>query len=334
VYMLLDGMLGSKVAVKTLRTMLKQPYREWFLTELVSEVGVGVGPLMKALKEFVARGVAQERIVGKQHFYKPNLENQVTRSLFDLFTMERTLEIPTKLRTALQEFVAKLRTESKEDLLSVVLFGSAATGRATPESDLDLLLIFSASPKDDKKIRMQLDSVSGFYDTLLQEHIMTKNEFLEMYGYGDDLVANALANGIVFYDTGFLAPLLSKPLPIPSTRVATQNLEEARRKIEDAKRNYRAGSLDTTIELLGLAASFAARAYLILKGELPGSRHDLVSQMRKYSAQFAALLDNVTKARTRAAHAKTSIGKEAVWNMLTDCERFVREGYEESGSGS
>jgi predicted nucleotidyltransferase/uncharacterized protein (UPF0332 family) len=332
--MLLDAILGSKVTVKTLRTMLKQPYREWFLTELVREVGVGVGPLMKASKELVARGVVQERIVGKQHFYKPNLENQVTRSLFELFAMERILDIPIKLRTALQELVAKLRAESKENLLSVVLFGSAATGRATPQSDLDLLLIFSDSPKDHKEIRMQLDSVSGFYDTLAQEHIMNKNEFLEMYGYGDDLVANALANGIVLYDADFLVPLLSKPLPKPSARVAMQNLGEARRKIEDAKRNYRAESMDTTIELLGLAVSFAARAYLILKGELPGSRHELVSQMRKYSAELATLVDNVTKARNRAAHAKTSIGREAVWNMLKDCERFVRQGYEESRSGS
>jgi len=244
--------------------------------------------------------------------------------------MERALEIPVKLRTALEEFVAKLKTESKGNLLSVVLFGSVATGRATPESDLDLLLIFNDSPKDAKEIRTQLDSVSGFYDTLAQEHIMTRNEFLEMYGYGDDLVANALAEGIVLYDTGFLVPLLSKPLPLPSSRVAMQNLEEARRKIEDAKRNYRAGSLDTTIELLRIATLFAARGYLILKGELPGSRHNLVSQMRKYSTEFAALLDNVTKARNRAAYAETSIGKEPVWSMLKNCERFVRQSYEES----
>jgi predicted nucleotidyltransferase/HEPN domain-containing protein len=328
--MFLDAVLGSKVAVKTLRTMLTQPYRERFLTELVREAGVGVGPLMKVLKELVAQGVVQERIVGKQHFYKPNLENHVARSLFDLFTMERTLEIPTRLRTALVEFVAKLRTESKENLLSVVLFGSVAKGRAKPESDLDLLLIFNDTPKDDKEIRAQLDSVSEFYDTLAQEHIVTRNEFLEMYGYGDDLVANALADGIVLYDTGFLVPLLSKPLPLPSSRIAMQNLEEARRKIEDAKRNYRGGSLDTTIELLGLATSFAARAYLILKGELPGSRHDLVPQMQKYSAESAALLDNVTKARNRTAHAKTSIGNETVWTMLKDCERFVKQSYEES----
>jgi hypothetical protein len=52
--------------------------------------------------------------------------------------------------------------------------------------------------------------------------------------------------------------------------------------------------------------------------------------MRKYSIEFAALLDDVTKARNRATHAKISIGKEPVWRMLKDCERYVRQGYEES----
>jgi hypothetical protein len=52
--------------------------------------------------------------------------------------------------------------------------------------------------------------------------------------------------------------------------------------------------------------------------------------MRKYSAESAALLDNVTKARNRTAHGKTSIGKERVWSMLKDCERFVKQSYEES----
>jgi predicted nucleotidyltransferase/HEPN domain-containing protein len=328
--MILDAVLGSKVTVKALRAMLRQPYKEWFFKELVRDLGVGVGPLRKALKEIVARGVAEERIVGKQHFYKPDLESRLTRSLFDLFTIERTLEIPVKLRTALEEVVARLKAESKDNLLSVLVFGSVATGRPKPESDLDLLLIFNHRPKDAKEIRAQLDSVSGFYDTLAQEHIMARNEFLDMYGHGDDLVANALAEGIVLYDTGFLVPLLSKPLPVPSSRVAIRNLEEARRKIEDAKRNYRAGSLDTTIELLRLASSFAARGYLILKGELPGSRHNLVSQMRKYSAEFAALLDNVTKTAQRTARAETSVDKERVWSMLRECERFVRQSLEES----
>jgi len=330
--MLLDGVLGSKVTTKTLRSLLTQPFRERFFRELVKETGTGIGPLAKSLKELAKLDIIQERVAGKQHFYRANFDNPVTRMLFDLFSLERRLEIPADLRVALEEFVNKLRVESEENLLSVVLFGSVATGKAKPESDLDLLLIFSDRTRQDKEIREQLDSVSRFYETLAQEHIMTRDQFTEMYSLGDDLVVNALREGIVLYDSDFLIPLLSKPLPTPSPKIAMRNLEEARRKIEDAKRNYRAGSLDTALELIGLALSQASRGYLILKGELPGSRHELASQLRKYSPANATLLEKITKIRDRVTHSWEPMDKEDTWQMLKDCEEFVRKSYEESGA--
>jgi HEPN domain-containing protein len=151
-----------------------------------------------------------------------------------------------------------------------------------------------------------------------------------MYSLGDDLIVNALAEGLVLHDTGFLIPLLSKPLPFPSSAVAVRHLEEARQKVEDAKRNFRAGSLDTTLELVGLAMSLACRGFIILKGELPGSRHNLASQMRKYSQTTAALLEDVSRARKKAAHAEAFADKESIWKMLRQCEDFVRRGLEES----
>jgi predicted nucleotidyltransferase len=328
--MLLDTILGSKVAIKALRCLLRRPYREWFFKELVKDLGVGVGSLGRTLKELIARGVVQERTIGRQHFYKANLENSLARSLFDLFTAERRLEIPANLRTALEEMIGRLTSDSMDSLRSAILFGSAAVGTAGPESDLDLLLVFDESPRQIKELRTQLDSVSKFYGVLAQEHVLTKNEFLGMYSLGDDLIINALAEGVVLHDTGFLIPLLSKPLPSPSSAVAMRDLEEARSKIEDAKRNFRAGSLDTTLELVGLAMSLASRGYIILKGGLPGSRHNLASQMREYSPAIATLLNDVSRARNKAAHAKSSVGREGIWRMLRQCEDFVRRGFEES----
>jgi predicted nucleotidyltransferase/HEPN domain-containing protein len=329
--MMLERALGSKVAIKTLRALLRQPYRERFFRELVKEAGVGVGPLNDVLKGLVAEGVVKERVVGKQHFYKVDLESPLAERLFEIFVLERKAAIPANLRTALDEMVGKLRAQSGENLLSALLFGSVATNKAKPESDLDLLLVFENSPKQMGEIRSQLDSVSKFHRVLVQEHLFAKSEFLEAYALGDDLVVNALADGLVLYDDRFLTPFLSQPLPKPSSAVATQNLEGARRKIEDARRNYREGSLDTAIMLLGLAMSMAARGYLILKGETPASRHDLVFQLRKYSHASARLLENLSRARETAAHASTTLRKEAVWSMLKGCEEFVRQALEESG---
>ena len=177
--MLLDVVLGSKVTVKTMRCLFREPYRERFFKELLKEAGVGAGPLSGSLRGLVDQGIIGERVIGRQHFYKANLENPLARSLFDLFTTERKLEVPANLRIALEEFVSKLTAGSRENLLSVVLFGSVAAGKATPESDLDVLLIFGERPKQIEEVHGQLDSVSRFYGTLVQEHILTKNEFLE-----------------------------------------------------------------------------------------------------------------------------------------------------------
>jgi len=322
--------LGSKVAIRTLRSLLRKPYQERFFKELVKEVGVGVGPLSSTLRALVAHGLVEEKMIGKRHFYKANLQDSLGRSLYDLFSIERKLDIPGNLRAALDEFVSKLRNQSEEKLLSAVVFGSVATGRAKAGSDLDLLLVFDRAATRSGEVRSQIDSLSKFYQIIVQEHSFSRNEFLEAYRLGDDLVINALADGLVLYDDGFVIPLLSKPLPRPSASVAKQDLEEARKKVEDAKRNYRDASMDTAIMLLQLAMSFAVRAYLITKGETPGSRHNLAVQMRKYSPANAKLLENLTRARNEVVHGRISFEKDAVWKMLRECEDFVRHTFEDS----
>jgi predicted nucleotidyltransferase/uncharacterized protein (UPF0332 family)/DNA-binding HxlR family transcriptional regulator len=322
--------LGSKVTIRTLRNLLRRPYQERFFKELVKEVGVGVGPLSSTLRALVVQGVVEEATIGKQHFYKANLQNSLTKALYDLFSVERKLDIPSNLRAALDEFVSKLRSQSKENLLSVILFGSVATGTAKAGSDLDLLTVFNNIAAMPEGMHSQTELLNKFYRVTVQEHSFGRNDFLEAYQQGDDIIVNALAEGLVLYDNGFIMPLLSKPLPRPSASVAQQDLEEARKKIEDAKRNYRNESLDTTIMLLALAMSFGVRAYLIAKGEIPGSRHNLAMQMRKHSSANAKLLENLTAARNAAAHGIVHFDKDTVWKMLRECEDFVRQAFEET----
>jgi hypothetical protein len=76
--------------------------------------------------------------------------------------------------------------------------------------------------------------------------------------------------------------------------------------------------------------SFGVRAYLIVKGEIPGSRHNLAMQMRKYDRTNAKLLEDLTTARNAAAHGMVHFDKDRVWRMLRDCEDFVRQAFEEA----
>lgn len=49
--------------------------------------------------------------------------------------------IPDKTRRAINEFCELLRREQGENLLGIRLFGSVARGTATPESDIDILVL-------------------------------------------------------------------------------------------------------------------------------------------------------------------------------------------------
>ena len=58
--------------------------------------------------------------------------------------------IPDKMSRAIKEFYELLRGELGENLLEMRLFGSVARGTATPESDIDILVLVQ---KEDRATR-------------------------------------------------------------------------------------------------------------------------------------------------------------------------------------
>ena len=55
--------------------------------------------------------------------------------------MERTIHLKPKDAEALREFTRRVREALGEKVLAMSLFGSKATGRDTPESDIDVLVV-------------------------------------------------------------------------------------------------------------------------------------------------------------------------------------------------
>jgi predicted nucleotidyltransferase len=54
--------------------------------------------------------------------------------------MSRRVKLKAKDAAAIEEFVERLRTVLANNLIEVKLFGSKATGKDQPESDIDLLV--------------------------------------------------------------------------------------------------------------------------------------------------------------------------------------------------
>jgi hypothetical protein len=69
-------------------------------------------------------------------------------------------EVPQDLlKTILEEVLSLCRQTFKTRLVSVVLFGSYAQGTASPESDIDLLVIVQQLPADPEPQEKLLDSI-------------------------------------------------------------------------------------------------------------------------------------------------------------------------------
>lgn len=112
-------------------------------------------------------------IVKKDGFYK--LTEKGKNILTNLKKIEDSLDedeiyenfdhLPFFYRDYLYNFLIKLKEIFKEDLLSVILFGSVARGKWTKESDIDVLIIFSNKISENMQLDEKLTEVIlNFYD--------------------------------------------------------------------------------------------------------------------------------------------------------------------------
>ncbi len=81
------------------------------------------------------------------------------------------MDFKKKLERFLEEIKEKATQHYKDRLLSLVVFGSVAKGKATPESDVDLLIVLEDKPKSSYETYMD------FY-----ENVESKLKSLEKLG--------------------------------------------------------------------------------------------------------------------------------------------------------
>ncbi len=77
------------------------------------------------------------------------------------------------LKKLLQELQITATRHYKDNLISLVVFGSVAKGKATPESDIDLLVILKEKDKGSYKTYMD------FYENVIPEELYTEEDALK-----------------------------------------------------------------------------------------------------------------------------------------------------------
>ena len=92
------------------------------------------------------------------------------------------------------------------DLVAVVLFGSRARGDWGPWSDYDLLIIAWFREGYLDRIKLVLDILADV-KIPVEPHPYTPQEALEMLRRGNPTIVDALEEGVVLYDSGWLEVL-------------------------------------------------------------------------------------------------------------------------------
>lgn len=84
----------------------------------------------------------------------------------------------TNIRNAILEFCTKIKTLLKENIVEIKLFGSVAKGTATPESDIDILIILKQADNITEEII--LDAVVDTnlkYDVVISATTLTEEDY-------------------------------------------------------------------------------------------------------------------------------------------------------------
>ena len=212
--MFIENLTGSKAKVKILR-VLSELRTAYSLLALKAETGLSLSIVHKACEELVEERIL-EKIKGKrkEKLYKFNPESPFAGPLFEIFKIEKTRQrkevVMLKIWSILEILLAKIKNKT----FLMVLFGSQATGRATLDSDIDVLII----PKKRKfieNISSSMEEVTGIGDK-----IKTKNKFsptfLDLETFKSDMTNNTLfyrnlkSDGILlFVDNGIKEEIIN-----------------------------------------------------------------------------------------------------------------------------
>lgn len=316
--MIYDNIL-TKAGTAVLRTLCRHPYRDFYPSEISEISGISITHVLRLLAELKKLNVVSEKRAGKRCMFGLNIENMLTAKLIGLFNLERRLELPPPFRAPIEEFVKRMESEAS----SIILFGSVAKGSQKKESDIDLFIISRDAKKAKEKARKLIEELFGFYQPLIEEHVFSERDFDSMHRKGNDLVINLIKDGIILHDNGFYLKYLKK-LPTPSKELVADILEVAKQNLKTAEKIISINHEDA-IEPLRKVARDCCRAFLLINGFVPGSKHEIAGQIAKIDADYSSFLKQINALYYKYMEKSEKIERKTVAACLARAERLLRK---------
>lgn len=165
----METLLGTKTKIKILRTLHRHRGKEFTIRELSDYTHLSHTGVRKALQDLYDMNAVTLTAQGRNHVIYLNQESHLTPLLSYLFDYE-------------ENTIQELREDIKQHLCplpaieSAKIFGSIATGREEPRSDIDLLVITSEKEKTEETLTELQIHCSNKYGNLINPYMLTPEE--------------------------------------------------------------------------------------------------------------------------------------------------------------
>jgi predicted nucleotidyltransferase len=123
--------LFSKVQQRVLALLFTHTERSFYVSEIVRNVGSGVGAVERELSKLERSGLASIERIGNQKHYRANQAAPIFQELRGLIA--KTVGLAATTKKSFEPYADAIK--------SAFVYGSVATGTDTAHSDIDLMVI-------------------------------------------------------------------------------------------------------------------------------------------------------------------------------------------------
>lgn len=192
----LDEILNQTSKVKILRFLFNENDEHTGRT-VAKAINMSASSTYTALQEMKEAGVISARRKGNAILYKIRDNDYFVKNLlFPLFKKEKAMY------DNIFSIIKRNILVDKQNVVSVVLFGSAAKSQETVNSDIDILII-TKNARDISKINKLADSLSikmaKSFHVAFSPYILTKAELVRKYLKKEPIIKSILDNNKLIY---------------------------------------------------------------------------------------------------------------------------------------
>ena len=261
---------------KAMRLLTRYWYRDFSAYEISEEAKISVPTAYKVIKKLKIKSI----IIEEKRRVKLDFNNIFSYSFKIMYDSEKILDLSKDEQSKVNHVFNVFKKEYEGNLLAFIIFGSASTNEQTKDSDIDFLVI-TGKRKDIDYRKRGLLSIGNL--NIIEKK---QNEFENDYLLANDLVLNALMNGIILFDNGLIRFLLNKPLPKPSYEVIMQKKERLDVLKERLFTLLKDESYKELVEQLKLFLIEKARILLLEKDIIPSSKKNIIDNIKRENKQL------------------------------------------------